>query len=398
MCNLIFTLCPTCSKVAAQSRVKNCADKANPLISRPCTKNEIRNFAKAPSVSCTSHPQGLSNSVGSLTRDILEQMSFKIPELCPAQPPKDVILPRWTFETLTAIQTKELFFEHITRHHSVDVKNRQFLSSQRGGIPLCLMAGVVRSRKPVRVFQRRSPRFAPPTTSRPQGRGHNTIDLPPSAWNNRRRISRLGIAPAPRAQSLQADQPPARTPTCLILSGIKQRSEPLYQGCIVAPLAPRISLELKIPEKASTSTEPQATEPTPSSAISAHSESHIPEPSPQEQRFSAVAFAQIPSHFDLRHAPTPSPLRIPTEKQRAEERERRETLDQIQERVRQRQDRERQDRERQDQGCQQLETERIQDFQQRGQEQRSRSEVASPRTANDVQFQRVRPLKSKGSL
>ncbi|RAL66463.1 hypothetical protein DID88_006153 [Monilinia fructigena] len=133
--------------------------------------------------------------------------------------------------------------------------------------------------------------------------------LPPSTWNNRHRISRLGIAPAPRAQSLQADQPPARTPTCLIPEGIKRRSQSLHQDCIVAPLAPLAphkSLELKIPEKASTSTQPQATDSTPSSAISAHSESHIPEPSPLEQRFSPVAFAQIPSHFDLRHGPTPS--------------------------------------------------------------------------------------------
>ncbi|KAA8564546.1 hypothetical protein EYC84_011467 [Monilinia fructicola] len=210
------------------------------------------------------------------------------------------------------------------------------------------MAGVMGSnQKPIQVFQPRPPRFAPPATSRARGRGRNTIDVPPSAWNNRRRISRLGIPPVPRGQSLQANQPPARTPTCLVPEGIKRRSQAQHHDCIVAPLAARKSIELEMPEKASISTQPQATNSTPSSTASAHGENLITGPSPQEQRFSAVAFAQVPSHFDLRQAPIPSPLRVPTEKQRAKERERRETLNQIQERVRQRQDRERQDRERQ---------------------------------------------------
>ncbi|ESZ93756.1 hypothetical protein SBOR_5854 [Sclerotinia borealis F-4128] len=430
MCNLIFTLCPTCSKVAASPRVKKCAERFGPFMNvTPCITTETKIIAKNPCVSCPARRQEPSGPTRLLTRDIIEEMSFKIPECYPTPQSKDPILPEWTSETLAPTQNNELFFEHITKQHSVEVKNRQDLSSQRGGIPLCLVAGVGRNQTPARLY-RRPPRFTPGGRSRPKDRA--TIALPPSAWNNRRRISRLGIPPAPRASSLQAT--PTRTPSCLVPEGIKRRSQVQHKLLMVSPLTPIKPPKLHIPLEASASTQPQDTGSAPSSATSSHSKYLLPGPSPQVETFSAVSFAQIPAHYDMRPVSIPPPLRVPTPQQRVEERERRGALQEIQQRIkerqererqdcerqererqeqdRERQDRERQERERQEQERQvrerqQLETQRIRDFQEHDfqeydfqphEDHRSRSEVAPPRTVNDVQFQSVRPLRPSRSL
>ncbi|KAI9650928.1 hypothetical protein NHQ30_000963 [Ciborinia camelliae] len=387
MCNLIVTLCPSCLKAAAPSRLKKCVNKSGPFIGGiTCTVNEFKIISKNPCESCNAR-QRPSSPTRLRTQDILEEMCLKIPEWRPAPPPEDptppnTILPNWSPETLAATQTEELFFEHITRFHCVEVKNREGLSSQRGGIPLCLVAGVPRrNRKPVGVY-RRPPRFAPTKTSRVEGRGWATISLPLSARGN----SLLGLEPAPRAKSDQGNQLPARTPSCLVPEVIEPRSPVRHENLVVSPL-PTKSLKLQIPPEASASDQPQGIGSTLSSAKSGRSEYLLPGPSPQVQTFSAEAFAQIPSHYDLRPVQYPAPLHFPTPEQPAQEREQRETLDQISQRAQECQERERQ----------QLESQRIRESQQRD-DQRSRSEVAPPRTVNDVQFQSVRPSKSQRIL
>ncbi|KAJ8061696.1 hypothetical protein OCU04_009496 [Sclerotinia nivalis] len=390
MCSFVSALCPICTKIAAPSRVKKCAEKSGPFMNTiPCKTNDTKIIAMNPCVPC-SNPGRPSSPTRILTGDILEDLCWRIPEWHPTAPKDRIlsgVLPNWNSETLALKQTKEFFFEHIPRSHSAELRNRQGLPSQRNGPPLCLVAGVYQ--RPARAYQRpapvyrRPPRFTPAKTSR---RERATIALPPSAWNNRRRNSQLGPAPSTRASSLQANFAPAGIPTCLVPEGIRRQSRIQHEASVALPSMPE-SLKIQIPAKASASAQPENTKPIPSSAKSVHSEYLLPGPSPQVQTFSPVSFAQIPAHYDVRPIPTPTPLRIPTRQQRVQERERRKTLDQIQERVRVRQERERQ----------KLESERIREFQQR-EDQRARSEVTPSKTVNDVQFRSVRPTKSKRSL
>lgn len=384
MCNLIFTICPTCRKVAAPSRVRKCVERSS-ATGTSCQTHETKIMAMNPCAKCSKLTEP-SNPTRAQTRDILEEMSLKIPESRPILPPKIPLLaenlPDWNPETLALVQSDELFLEHITRQHSVQVKNRQGLPSQRTGLPLCLVAGM--KQHPARVYQQ-LPKFASPRTP---GRERATIALPPSAWNNHRRISRLGVAPEPRSTSFHAGSAPTRTPTCLVPEGIRRRSRLEQESSAVLPVIPE-ALRIRIPSEASASTQYQDTKTIPSSATSAHSEFLLPGPSPQVDTFSAVAFASIPAHYDMRPASIPAPLRAPTPQQRNEERERRETLDYIEKRMQERQEEER--------SRLRLETERIREFQQR-EDTRSRSEATPSRTIHDVQFQSVRPLQSKRSL
>lgn len=333
MCNIIFTFCPTCSKVAAPSRVEKCPEKMS-LAMRfgSCPFNEVNRDSKDPCVSCARRLQEQASLTRAHTRDILEEMCLKIPGMPPAPPPKDPILPNWKFETLIAIQTEELFLDHITRYHSVEIKNREGLTSQRDGLPLCLVAGVARkNRTSSRIYQRPQ-RFNPLRVPRVEnGQAPATIALAPSAWNNRRRISRLGIAP--RAKSLQASPPAPTIPICLVPGGAKQKTQLLQQDCMVPPLTPLKPLKVEIPARTPAPGQPQSTDST-----------HLTPGSSSQERFSAASFAQIPSHFDLRPGSVPPPLHIPTLQQRVKERERRDTLDQIHERARQRRERESQER------------------------------------------------------
>ncbi|KAF7859712.1 hypothetical protein EAF04_008791 [Stromatinia cepivora] len=390
MCSIVSILCPICTKDAAPSRIKKCAEKSGSFMNtKPCKTNDTKIIAMNPCVPC-SNPERPSSPTRILTGDILEDLCWRIPEWHPIAP-KDLTPsgapPNWNSETLALKQSKEFFFEHIPRSHSAELRNRQGLPSQRNGLPLCLVAGV--KQRPARAYQRpapvyqRPPRFTPAKTSR---RERATIALPPSAWNNRRRNSRFGAAPSTRASSLQANFAPIEIPNSLVPEGIHRQSRIQHESSVALPSTPE-SLKIQIPAEASASAQPQNTKPIPSSATSVHSDYLLPGPSPQAETFSPVTFAQIPAHYDVRPIPAPTPLRIPTRQQRVQERERRTTLDQIQERVRVRQECERQ----------KLESERIREFQQR-EDQRPRSEVTPPKTVNDVQFRSVRPIKSKRSL
>ncbi|CAD6452200.1 d430f1e0-7a18-4f22-9182-24670dbc40d6 [Sclerotinia trifoliorum] len=390
MCSNISILCPICKKVAAPPRVMECAEKSGSFVNAiPCETSDTKIFAMNPCVRC-SNPERPSSPTRILTGDILRDRCWRIPEWHPTAP-KDLnpsgVLPNWNSETLALKQTKEFFFEHIPRSHSLVLMNRQGLPSQRNGLPLCLVAGV--KQRPARAYRRpapvhqRPPRFTPATTSQRQ---RATIAWPPSAWNNRRRNNQLGPAPSTRASSLQANFAPEGTPTCLIPEGIRRQSRIQHEASLALPSLPE-SLRIQIPAEACAPAQPQNTKPIPSSATSIHSGYLLPGPSPQVETFSSVLLAQIPAHHDVRPILTPPPLRIPTRQQRVQERERRKTLDQIQERIRLRQERERQI----------LESEQIREFQQR-EDQRSHSEATPSTIVNDVQFQSVGPVKSKRSF
>lgn len=397
MCSNVSILCPICTKVAAPSRVMECAEKSGRFMNAtPCKTSDNKIIAMNSCVRC-SNPERPSSPTRILTGDILKDRCWRIPEWHPTAPKElnpSEVLPNWNSETLALKQIKEFFFEHIPRSHNLVLLNRQGLPSQRKGLPLCLVAGV--KQRPARAYQRpvpvhrRPPRFTAVTTSRRQ---RATIALPPSAWENRRQNSQFGAAPSTRASSLQANFAPAGTSTCLIPEGIRRQSIIQYEASLAIPSMPE-SLKIRIPEEACAPPQAQNTKSIPSSATSIHSGYLLPGPSPQVETFSSVTHAQIPAHYDVRPILTPPPLRIPTRQQRVQERERRKTLDQIQERIRVRQERERQNQERERQN---LESERIRELQQRG-DQRSHSEVTPSRTVNDVQFQSVRPIKSKRSL
>ncbi|TGO58532.1 hypothetical protein BOTNAR_0180g00210 [Botryotinia narcissicola] len=273
MCNLTLTFCPTCSKVAAPSLVEKCADRSDAAHTPITTKITAMN----PCIPCSNRNQP-SNPTGVLTRDILEDMCLKIPEWHPTKPQEPIpgILPNWNSETLTRARDEELFFEHITQSHSVEVKNRQDLPSQRGGFPLCLIAGIKQRPSPVNRGLARSRPERPKFTS------------PPLSWNNNPRTRRLSVAPAPRAASLQTDSTLSGTPDRLVPGGNHRRSQAQEQSAIVSP-----PLRLQIPPQRPSFSETQDTESTPSSAPSTRSEYRLP-----GQSFSPIAFAQIPTHYD----------------------------------------------------------------------------------------------------
>ncbi|KAM0130073.1 hypothetical protein ACHAP3_007544 [Botrytis cinerea] len=368
MCNLIITFCPVCTKVAAPSRVQKCSYRSDAAHTPKTTKITAMN----PCIRCRNCNKP-SNPTGILTRDILEDMCMRIPEWHPTAPQEPVpgIFPSWNSETLSRAQDEELFLEHVTQIHSVEVKNRQGLTSQRKGFPLCLMAGI--KQRPSPVNQRL-------VRSRPE---RSKFTLPPLAWNNNPRIRRLGIAPAPRAASLQAG--PARTGTAsrLIPNENDPRSQHQEESSIASSLA-REPLKLQIPPQRSSSTETQDTKSTPSSTTSARSEYLLPGPSPQTETFSATAFAQIPVHYDMRRTSIPIPAHVSTTQQQVQVDEQHDTIDQV---PREHEE----ERKRQN-----LESERMRELQQRNiqTEQRIHSETMSSRNVNDVQFNSVRPKRS----
>ncbi|TGO57541.1 hypothetical protein BCON_0064g00080 [Botryotinia convoluta] len=367
MCILILTFCPTCSKVAAPSRVEKCVNRSDASHTPSTTQITAMN----PCIRCSSRNEP-SNPTGALTRDILEEMCMRIPEWHPTAPQEPIpeISPNWNSETLARAQDEELFFEHITRSHSVEVKNRQDLPSQCNGFPLCLMAGI--KQRPSPVNQRLA-------RSRPD---RSKFTLPPLSWNNNPRTRRLGVAPAPQAVSLQADSAQAETPSRLVPGENHRRSQLQEESSSVSS-----PLRLQIPPQGSSSIETQDTESTPSSATSTRSEYLLPGPSPQTETFSPVAFAQIPAHYDMRRTSISIPPRVSTTQQRVQVREQHETNDQMPQRTREHQE----ERKRQN-----LESERMRELQQRDvqPEQRSHSENVPPRHVNDVEFNSVRPKRS----
>ncbi|TGO30189.1 hypothetical protein BPAE_0007g00660 [Botrytis paeoniae] len=367
MCNLILTFCPTCTKDAAPSRVEKCANRSKPAHTPSTTQITAMN----PCIRC-SNLNKPSNSTGVLTRDILEEMCAKIPEWHPttSQEPIPGILPNWNSETLARAQDEELFFEHITQSHSVEVKNRQDLPSQRNGFPLCLMAGI--KQRPPPVNQRLA-------RSRPE---RSKFTLPPLSWNNNPRTRRLGVAPAPQAASLQADSAQTGTASRLVLGENHRRSQVQGESHIVSS-----PLRLQIPPQRSSSIEAQDTGSTPSSATSTRSEYLLPGPSPQTETFSPVAFAQIPAHYDMRRTSIPTPVRVSTTQPQFQAREQHETNDQMPQRTREHQEEHKR---------QNLESERMRELQQRDVqcEQTSHSENMPPRHVKDVEFKSVRPKRS----
>ncbi|TEY64748.1 hypothetical protein BOTCAL_0143g00010 [Botryotinia calthae] len=368
MCNLTLTFCPVCTKVAAPSRVEKCSYRSDAAHAPKTTKITAMN----PCIRCGNRNKP-SNPTGVLTRDILEDMCMRIPEWHPTAPHEPVpgILPNWNSETLTRAQDKELFLEHVTQIHSVEVKNRQGLTSQRKGFPLCLIAGI--KQRPSPVNQRL-------VRSRPE---RSKFTLPPLSWNNNPRIRRLGIAPESRAASLHAGSTRTGTLSRLVPSENDRRSQHQEESSIVTSLA-RGRLRLQIPPQRSSSTETQDTTSTPSSATSTRSEYLIPGPSPQTETFSATAFAQIPAHYDIRRTSIPTPVRVSTTQQQVQVREQPETIDQV-------------PREQQaEHSRQNLESERMRELQQRNvqTEQRTHSETMPSRNVNDVKFNSVRPKRS----
>lgn len=359
MCNLIFTYCPTCSKAAAPSRVEKCADRSDAAH----TPSTIEITAMNPCIRCSNRNQP-SNPTGVLTRDILEDMCLKIPEWHPTAPQEPIpgILPNWNAETLTRAQDEELFFEHITQSHSVEVKNRQDLPSQRSGFPLCLIAG---------IKQRHSPVNRGLARSRPE---RSRFTSPPISYNNNPRTRRLGVAPAPRAASLQADSTPSGTPSRLVPGGNHRNSQVQGESSIVTS-----PLRLQIPPQRPSYSETQDTESTPSSASSStptRSEYLLSESSTQTETFSPVAFAQIPAHYDIRRTSIPTPPRVSTTQPQVQAREQRETIHQMSQRTPEDQEELRR---------QNLESERMRVLQQRD---------VPPRHAKDVEFKSVRPKRS----
>ncbi|KAF7924367.1 uncharacterized protein EAE98_007418 [Botrytis deweyae] len=360
MCTLTLTFCPTCSKVAAPSRVEKCADRSDASHTPSTTKITAMN----PCIRCNNRNKPV-NPTRALTRDILEDMCLKIPEWHPTAPQEPIpgILPNWNSETLTRAQDDELFFEHVTQSHSVEVKNRQDLPSQRNGFPLCLMAGIKQRPSPVNQRLERS---------RPE---RSKFTSPPLSWNNNPRNRRLGVAPAPRTASLQTESTPSGTLSRLVPGETNQRSQAQEESSIVSP-----ALRLQIPPQRSSSIEPQDTESTPSSGTSTRSESLI-----QTAIFSPIAFAQLPAHYDMRRTSIPTP-RVSTTQPRVQAREQHETVDRMSQRTPENQELKRQS----------LESKRMRELQQRNvqPEQRSHSNNGPPRHVNDVEFKSVRPKRS----
>ncbi|KAF7934165.1 uncharacterized protein EAE97_008525 [Botrytis byssoidea] len=359
MCNLTLTFCPTCSKVAAPSLVEKCADRSDAAHTPITTKITAMN----PCIRCSNRNQP-SNPTGVLTRDILEDMCLKIPEWHPTTPQEPIpgILPNWNSETLTRAQDQELFFEHITQSHSLEVKNRQDLPSQRSGFPLCLIAG---------IKQRPSPVNRGLARSRPE---RSKFTSPPLSWNNNPRTRRLGVAPAPRVASLQTDSTPSGTPDRLVPGGNHQRSQAQEESSIVSP-----PLRLQIPPQRRSSSGTQGPESTPLSASSStpsRSEYPLSESSIQKETFSPLAFAQIPTHYDTRRPSIPTPSRVPPTQPQLQAREKHETINQISPRTREYQ---------KELKRQNLESERMRILQQLD---------APPRHVKDVEFKSVRPKRS----
>ncbi|TGO42075.1 hypothetical protein BHYA_0013g00800 [Botrytis hyacinthi] len=370
MCNLTITFCPTCSKVAAPSRVEKCADRSDAAHTPITTKITAMN----PCIRCSNHNKP-SNPTGVLTRDILEDMCLKIPEWHPTAPQEPIpgILPNWSSETLARAQDEELFFEHTTRSHSVEVKNRQDLPSQRSGFPMCLIAGIKQRPSPVNQGLARS---------RPE---RSKFTSPPLSWNNNTRTRRLGVAPAPRAASLQTDSTPSVIPIRLVPGENYRRSQAPEESSIVSP-----PLRLHIPAQTQSSSQTQDTESNPSSASSStptRSEYHLSESSNQTETFSPVAFAQIPAHYDIRRTSIPTSPRVSTTQPQVQAREQRETIDQMSQRTREYQE---------ELKRQNLKSERMRELHQRGvqPEQRSHSENVPPRQVKDIEFKSVRPKRS----
>ncbi|TGO12450.1 hypothetical protein BTUL_0088g00260 [Botrytis tulipae] len=351
MCNLTLTFCPTCSKVAAPSRVEKCADRSDAAH----TPSTIKITAMNPCIRCSNRDQP-SNPTGALTRDILEDMCLKIPEWHPTTPQEPIpgILPNWNSETLTRAQDEELFFEQITQSHSVEVKNRQDLPSQRSGFPMCLVAG---------IKQRPSPVNRGLARSRPE---RSKFTSPPLSWNKNPRTRRLGVVPAPRVASLQTDSTPSGTPSRLVPEENHRRSQVQGESSIVSP-----PLRLQIPPQRPSFRETQDTESTPSSATPTHSEYLLP-----GQSFSPIAFAQIPTHYDTRRPSIPTPPRVSTTQPQPQAREQNETINQMSQPTREYQE---------ELKRQNLEGERMRVLQQRD---------VPPRHVKDVEFKSVRPKRS----
>ncbi|KAF5870786.1 uncharacterized protein Bfra_009339 [Botrytis fragariae] len=367
MCHLFLTFCPSCSRVAAPSRVEKCANRSD-AAHTPITTQIT---AMKPCIRCNNRNKP-SNPTGVLTQDILEEMCVKIPEWHPTAPqdPATGILPNWDSESLARTQDEELFFEHITQSHSVEVKNRQDLPSQRNGFPLCLMAGIKQRPSPVNQRLERS---------RPD---RSKFTSPPLSWNNNPRTRRLGVAPAPQAAAIQADSPPSGIATHLVPGVNHRRSQAQEESSIISS-----PLRLQIPPQISSFIETQDTESTPSSATSTRSEYLLPGPSPQAETFSPVAFAQIPAHYDMRRTSVSTPVRVSTTQPQVQAREQHEANDQMSQRSREHQE----ERKRQN-----LESERMRELQQRDVqcEQTSHSENLPPRHVKDVGFKSVRPKRS----
>ncbi|KAF7890559.1 hypothetical protein EAF00_008874 [Botryotinia globosa] len=359
MCNLTLTFCPTCSKVAAPSRVEKCADRSNAAHTPITTKITAMN----PCFRCSSRNQP-SNPTGVLTRDILEDMCMKIPEWHPTTPQEPIpgILPNWNSETLTRAQDEELFFEHITQSHSVEVKNRQDLPSQRSGFPMCLMAGIKQRPSPVNQGLARS---------RPE---RSKFTSPPLSWNNNPRTRRLGVVPAPRVASLQRDSTASGTTSPLVPGGDHRRSQVQGESSIVSP-----PLRLQIPPQIPSFSETQDSESTPSSASSStptRSQYLLSGSSTQTETFSPLAFAQIPTHYDTRRPSILTPPRVPTTHPQLQAREQHEIINQMSPRTREDQE---------ELKRQNLESERMRVLQQRD---------VPPRHVKDVEFKSVRPKRS----
>ncbi|KAF7945421.1 hypothetical protein EAE96_010195 [Botrytis aclada] len=372
MCTSTVTFCPNCSKVSAPSRVEKCANRSD--ASHTPIKTEIT--AMNPCIRCSDQNKP-TNPTRALTRDILEDMSMKIPEWHPTAPqePTPGIPPNWNSETLARAQDEEFFFEHITRSHSVEVKNREDLPSQRRGLPLCLIAGIEQRPSPGNQRLSRSR----PARSRPE---RSKYTSPPLSWNNNPRNRRLGVAPAPRAAPLQESSAPSGTPSRLVPGENQRSSQVQGKSSIVSP-PPR----LQIPPPGSSSLITQETESTPSSTTSTRSEYLLPGPSPQTETFSPIAFAQIPAHYDMRRTSIPTPPRISPTQQQVQVREQHETMNQIPQRTREHQEEHKR---------QSLESERVRELQQRDvqPEQRSQSDNVPARHVKDVKFNSVRPKRS----
>ncbi|KAF7914294.1 uncharacterized protein EAF01_000700 [Botrytis porri] len=333
MCQLILTFCPICSKVAAPSRVEKCANRSDPAHTPTTTQITAMN----PCNRCHNLNKP-SNPTRALTRDILEEMCMQIPEWHPTTPQEPIpgILPNWDSETSTRAQDEELFFEHTTRSHSVEIKNRQDLPSQRNGFPLCLVAGINQRPSPVNRGLERS---------RPE---RSKFTSPPLSWNNNPRTRRLGVAPAP--SRVQGKSP------------------------IVSP-----PLRLQIPAPRPSFPETQDPESTPSSTTSTRSEYLLPGPSPQTETFSPVAFAQIPAHYDMRPTSLPTSPRISTTQPQVQVQapKKHETNNQLPQQIQKHQE---------ELTRQNLESDRMRELQQCD---------VQPRHVKDVEFKSVRP---KGSF